>query len=99
MSYIYSIGGTPKTGTADTSSDALSVTSTLSQTASFQKTMSNPIERDAFLRGVEARKEQAQAMGNRTMFDVLSAMAAKVKSYESPVEDIYSSANGFRAIS
>ena len=101
MSYVYSIGSTPKTWTADTSSDALSVTSKLSQTPSFQRTMSNPIERDAFLRGIESRKEKALASNDKTMYDVLSAMAAEVKNYNvtSPItRDIYSNDNGFMGI-
>ena len=87
-----------KAGTAASSSDALSVTSRLSQTASFQKAMSNPIERDVFLKGLEARKEKALASNDKTMFGLLSAMAAKVKNYSAPVEDVYSNDNGFKAL-
>ena len=90
--------GQVKSGTAASSSDALSVTSTLSQTASFQKAMSNPIERDVFLKGLEARKEKALASNDKTMYGLLSAMAAKVKSYNAPVGDVYSNDGGFRAI-
>ncbi len=90
--------GQVKTGVAASSSDALSVTSTLAQTASFQRTMSNPIERDVFLRGLEARKEKALAGNDKTMFGLLSAIAAKVKSYDAPTSDIYSTDGGFSAI-
>lgn len=90
--------GQVKSGTAASSSDALSVTSTLAQTASFQRAMSNPIERDVFLKGLEARKEKALASNDKTMFGLLSAMASKVKSYDVQASDIYSTDNGFRAI-
>ena len=68
-------------GTKSNTKDALGVISTLSQTTSFQRTMSNPIEREAFLRTIESRKEKALANDDKTMFGLLSAMAAKVKSY------------------
>ena len=90
--------GQVKNGVAAQSSDALSVTSTLSQTVSFQKAMSNPIERDVFLKGLEARKEKALANNDKTMFGLLSAMAAKVKNYSAPATDIYSNDDGFKAI-
>ena len=89
MSYVYSVGSTPKFGTAaETSSDALGVTSRLSQTATFQRAMSNPIERDAFLRALDARKEKALASGDKTMFDVISALSAKAKSYTAETKTV-----------
>ncbi len=90
--------GQVKTGVSANSKDALSVTSMLSQTSSFQKAMSNPIERDVFLKGLEARKEKALANNDKTMFGLLSAMAAKVKNY-APANDIYSNNGRFEAIS
>ena len=90
--------GQHNTGISATSSDALSVTSTLAQTPSFQRTMSNPLEREAFLRGIESRKEKALTSGDKTMYGLLSALTAKVKNYTLPANDIYSSDEGFRAI-
>ncbi|MCR4881553.1 MAG: hypothetical protein K6A44_06355 [bacterium] len=90
--------GKVNSGVAAHSADAMSVTSTLSQTASFQRAMSNPIERDVFLRGLEARKEKALASNDKTMFGLLSAMAAEVKNYSAPSADLYSNDGGFRAL-
>ncbi len=97
MVQVYSVGNTPK-GTAEVKGDALSVSASITQTPSFRSAMSNPVERDAFTRGVDARLEMALATGDKTMFDVLSALKGKIKSYTMPSADLYSSDEGFRAI-
>ena len=97
MVQVYSVGST-SAGTAGYSADAFGVTAMLSQTPSFQKAMSNPAERDAFTRGVDARLEMALSTGDKKMYDVLSALKGKIKNYTMPATDLYSSDEGFRAI-
>ena len=97
MVQVYLVGSTPS-GTAESSSDALNVSATLSQTPSFQRTMSNPAERDAFTRGVDARLEMALSKGDTAMYKVLSALKGQIKNYPMPATDLYSSDEGFRAI-
>ena len=97
MVQVYSVGNAPK-GTAEVKGDALSVTASITQTPSFRNAMSNPVERDAFTRGVDARLEMALATGDKTMYDVLSALKGKIKNYAMPNQDLYSSDNGFSAI-
>lgn len=97
MVQVYSVGNAPK-GTAKVQGDALSVSASITQTPSFRSAMSNPVERDAFTRGVDARIEMALATGDKTMYDVLSALKGKIKNYAMPNQDIYSSDNGFSAI-
>ena len=59
-------------GTAARTADALGVSYTLASRPEFKAAVSNPQQRDEFVKGIKIRQEMALAGGNKQMYDVLS---------------------------
>ena len=61
-------------GTAARTADALGVSYTLASRPEFKAAISNPQQRDEFVKGIKIRQEMALSGGNKTMYDVLSSL-------------------------
>ena len=67
-------------GTAVRTADALGVSYTLASRPEFKATISNPQQRDEFVRGIKIRQEMALAGGNKKMYDLYTSLLNFTKS-------------------
>ena len=93
---VFAIGQV-NNGTNANCNDASNVSYAITQTPSFRQAVSNPAQRNEFLKGLQLRQEQALASNNKTMFDLFSNVINAVKTSYSNT-DIDSVNSGFKAI-
>lgn len=82
--------------TGNCEQDYKSVSNTFINTPAFQKTMSNPIDREQFIRMTEGKKQYALENGDDELFKLLGSLVTVAKQYSHPKSNTAPSNSGTR---